>query len=146
MIFCEVCGNEIEAGLKQCPFCDAVSSPALVRKGPQHKVVNLERGMPLVNQALLRLQQELEQARLEGCRVLTLIHGYGSSGRGGAIRLEVRAQLQYLKAKRLINDFFPGEEFSARSACGRQLLRRFPFLSRHSDLNRANQGISLVIL
>ena len=147
LICCEVCGNEIEVDLKQCPFCDAVGKTSLVRrKGPQQKIVNLERGMPLVSQALVRLKQELEQAGLEGCRVLTLIHGYGSSGQGGVIRQEVRAQLQYLKAKRAINDFLPGEEFSSRTAAGRQLLRRFPFLSRHSDLNRANPGISLVII
>jgi len=102
--------------------------------------------MPPVDQALVRLDRELEQARLEGCRVLTLIHGYGSSGRGGAIKQEVRARLQYLKNRGLINDLLAGEEFCIRSGPGRQLLRRFSFLRRHIDLNRSNPGVTLVVM
>jgi len=143
---CAVCGNEIAVDVKQCPFCGAVAEVTVGRRGPRHKVVNLERGMPLVEQAMTRLARELELSRAEQCRVVTLIHGYGSSGRGGVIRQEVRARLQYLKMKRSINDFLPGEEFSSRTAAGRQLLRRFPFLSQHRDLNRANPGMTLVII
>jgi hypothetical protein len=40
----------------------------------------------------------------------------------------------------------PGEDFSSRSGSGRQLLRRFSFLRQHSDLNRANPGITLVVI
>jgi hypothetical protein len=143
---CEVCGNKIDLELSQCPYCDAVvqASPGL--QGPQQKIVNLERGMPLVEEALARLAGEIEQARLERCRVLTLIHGYGSSGRGGAIRQEVRAQLQYLKHRGAINDLLAGEEFSTRTNFSRRLLHRFPFLRGHRDLNRSNPGITLVIL
>ena len=143
---CEICGNEREADIPQCPFCGAAAEVSLPRRGPQHRVVNLERGMPLADQALERLARELEQARSERCRVLTLIHGYGSSGRGGKIREEVRAQLQYLKDRGLVNDLLPGEDFSSRSGHGRQLLRRFSFLRHHSDLNRSNPGITLVVL
>ena len=50
--------------------------------------------MPPLDQALARLATELEAARLQGVRVLTLIHGYGSSGAGGVIRGEVRHQLE----------------------------------------------------
>ena len=144
--YCEICGNELEADAGQCPFCGAAAEVYLPRHGPQHRVVNLERGMPLADLALARLARELEQAGSDGCRVLTLIHGYGSSGRGGIIRQDVRAQLQYLKDRGVINDLFPGEDFSSRSGSGRQLLRRFPFLRKHSDLNRANPGITLVVI
>lgn len=102
--------------------------------------------MPLADQALARLARELDQARSERCRVLTLIHGYGSSGRGGKIRKEVRAQLQHLKDRGIVNDLLPGENFSTGSGTGRQILRRFPFLRNHSDLNRANPGITLVVI
>ena len=102
--------------------------------------------LDLMEQALARLATELEQARLERCRVLTLIHGYGSSGRGGKIGGEVRAQLQYLKLKGAINDLLIGEDFSSRTGVGRQIQRRFPFLRQHSDLNRGNRGITLVVI
>jgi len=142
---CEVCGNEIEIGLHQCPFCGAAVEAVQPRRGLTHTRVNLEQGMPTTEQALERLARELEQARLAGYRVLTLIHGYGSSGRGGVIRQEVRAQLHYLKHQGMINDLLPGEEFSTRTGAGRYFLRRFPFLRRHRDLNRSNPGITLVV-
>jgi hypothetical protein len=145
-VCCEVCGNEIDVESSQCPYCDAVVESSFGVQGPQQKTVNLERGMPLVGEALARLGREIEQAGRERCRVLTLIHGYGSSGRGGAIRQEVRAQLQYLKHRGVINDMLAGEEFSTRTNFSRRLLHRFPFLRRHRDLNRSNPGITLVIL
>ncbi len=146
LLCCEVCGNEHQASMGTCPFCGAVAEMRIERKGPQHKIINLERGLPLVDEALARLARELDLARAEGCRVLTLIHGYGSSGRGGAIRREVRAQLEFFKLRGKINDLLAGEEFASRSSGGRHLLRRFPFLRRHGDLNRANPGITLVVL
>ncbi len=145
MVDCEVCGNEREEGAGLCPYCGAASQISQHLQGPQYKIVNLEKGLPLVDQALARLATEIKQAQLERCRVLFLIHGYGSSGRGGVIRGEVRAQLRFLKDQNQINDLLPGEEFSTRSGHGRQLLRRFPFLKQHADLNRSNQGITLVV-
>lgn len=144
--YCEVCGNERDAAIKECPFCGTVNQIEITRKGPQQKIINLERGLPTVDEALAHMTRELKFARDERCRVLTLIHGYGSSGRGGKIRREVRFQLEFFRAQGRITDFVTGEEFSSRSSRGRQFLRRFPFLKQHTDLNRANRGITLVAL
>ncbi|MCI5160283.1 MAG: hypothetical protein D3906_18040, partial [Candidatus Electrothrix sp. AUS1_2] len=59
---------------------------------------------------------------------------------------EIRAKLQYLKYRGEINDVFIGEHFSTGNGPGRNLLRRFPFLRQHSDLNKGNRGITLVVL
>jgi len=48
------------------------------------KVVNLEEGMPQVEEARLRMQYELQLAKKQGYTAVKLIHGYGSSGAGGA--------------------------------------------------------------
>ena len=143
---CEICGNEMDSHLLVCPYCGTRQENRRVAVSPRpSRTVNLERGMPSVERALERLHRELEQAKREGCRVLTLIHGYGSSGKGGAIRAEVRRQLVFLKEQGIISDFLPGEEFSRRTGGGRQVVRRFPFLAGHRDFNRANPGITLVI-
>jgi hypothetical protein len=102
--------------------------------------------MPSVEQALARLERELVQARLERRRVLTLIHGYGSSGKGGLIKEEVRARLHYLRCQGAVKEIVGGEDFSSRSPAGKNLLRRFPALRRHRDLNRRNPGITLAAL
>jgi hypothetical protein len=136
----------VKAGLRRCPFCESELEIVQPTQAALHKTVNLKQGMPTVEQALARLDRELAQAKLERRRVLTLIHGYGSSGAGGVIRQEVRARLQFLKHQRQLNDIVCGEDFSERSGPGRNLLRRFPVLRQHEDLNRSNQGITLVVL
>ncbi len=145
-IICEICGNETDLGGTRCPFCGAELKFSQARKKIRHRVVSLKKGMPTVAQALTRLAQELEQTNQEGCRVLTLIHGYGSTGRGGVIREEIRAKLQYLKYKGKINDVVTGEDFSTGTGPGRNLVRRFPFLRQHSNLNQRNPGITLVVI
>ncbi len=142
---CEVCGNELDNGVVCCPFCGTKRSAAPRRTGgPQYRVVNLEKGMPLVHQALSRLRQEIDTARRQGCRVLVLIHGYGSSGKGGAIGKEVRRQLMYMLDHHQLNDVLPGEEIDSRTGRSRQFLRRFPFLAVY--LKHANPGVTLVVL
>ncbi|MCI5178643.1 MAG: hypothetical protein D3911_04835 [Candidatus Electrothrix sp. AW3_4] len=143
---CEVCGNEVSVDMSRCPFCE--SKLHFTSPGPKimHREINLKQGMPTVEQALGRFERRLEQAQQERCRVLTLIHGYGSSGRGGVIREEIREKLQYLKYRKEINDVITGEHFSVSNGPGRNLLRRFPFLRQHRDLNKGNRGITLVVL
>jgi len=143
-ICCGVCGNEVEPSLRRCPFCESELELVLPGQLDLHKIVNIKQGMPTVGQALLRLDRELAQARLERRRVLTLIHGYGSSGAGGLIRQEVRARLLYLQHRGGISGMVCGEDFSSRSGVGRSLVNRFPVLRRHHDLDRGNPGITLV--
>jgi len=147
LAICSVCGNEVEAGISPCPFCQAEGGGSRPQPaGPMHRTVNLEKGMPLVQQALDRMELELAAGRKQGIKVLTLIHGYGSSGEGGAIKTAVLRQLQFLRHQGRIKEVIPGEEFEGRSGRGRQWLRRFPFLRDHRDLNRGNPGIILVLL
>jgi hypothetical protein len=147
MTLCEICGNEIDPTGGQCPFCHAErTAGAVTNGGPLHRVVNLEQGKPLVQQALDRLAVVVSNGRREGYKALTLIHGYGSSGKGGAIKEAVRQHLQFLHQQGSVRTIILGEEFEGRSSRGRQLLRCFPFLAEHRDLNRANPGITLIIL
>ena len=48
--------------------------------------LNLEQGRPSVDRALGWLEAELEAARRMNTPLMKLIHGYGSSGKGGRIR------------------------------------------------------------
>ena len=147
VVLCEVCGNEVEAGRSECPYCQAECTGNRPRvDGSLHQTINLEKGMPLVQQALDRLELALQTGSGQGFKALTFIHGYGSSGEGGAIKTAVRRQLQFLLHQGRIKAVITGEEFEGRSGRGRQLLRQFPFLAHHRDLNRANPGVTLVIL
>lgn len=145
VVLCNVCGNEVLQQAAQCPFCGAGRTPSQPAKNTSdYRVVNLEKGMPLVQAALQRMHSELETARLHHERVVLLIHGYGSSGRGGAIKKEVCRQLQYLLDKKNISDFLPGEDCDKRAGRFRQVKRRFPFIEEL--INKPNPGITLVML
>lgn len=96
------------------------------RKGPQIKVVNLEEGMPTVEQARLRMQFELQEARKEGYKAVKLIHGYGSSGAGGALRMELQTDLRKAVVDGTLRALIPGENWRSSDSGAWELLRRFP--------------------
>lgn len=146
-VLCAICGNEVDPAEVMCPFCHTERVPgADGNGGPLHRTVNLKQGKPLVQQALDRLTAVVRNGGRDGYKALTLIHGYGSTGKGGAIKEAVRHHLQFLYLQGKIRTIIPGEEFEGRSGRGRQLLRCFSFLAEHRDLNRANPGITLIIL
>ncbi len=145
MVICAVCGNETKEGRGICRYCGAAQEPQRV-KGPLHKVINLEKGRPHVETAIKKLKAEFEAAKIERVRVLTIIHGYGSSGKGGAIKDECRKCLDYLCSIGEIQEYVAGEEFSSRSGRVKSLLRRFPGLGVNRDLDRRNPGVTLVIM
>jgi hypothetical protein len=113
---------------------------------PRIKIVNLEEDRPTVNRMRLRLDRALALARSEGTAVLKLIHGYGSSGVGGALRLAVHSSLLSYKDSGLIRDFIDGEEFRVSNEATWALLKRMPELKQDRDLGRANKGITVVVM
>ncbi|GAB4344247.1 MAG: hypothetical protein Kow0089_20700 [Desulfobulbaceae bacterium] len=143
---CSLCGNEVDATFPVCPFCGHRRAPA-TPAGPERplsRVVNLERGMPPVADALQRLEMELAAGRASGIGALLLIHGYGSSGRGGAIRDAVRQRLETLRTGKKVREVLKGEEFAKHAGPFRQLLKRFPELG--DELRGKNPGITIVVL
>lgn len=111
----------------------------------QLRVVNLELGMPQVSAALQRLNGELYTSRRMGVAVTKLIHGYGSSGTGGKIRLAVRRELAEQQAKGEITAFIPGESFSIFDETTRRAMGRCDALRQDRDLDRYNNGVTFVV-
>lgn len=148
MIICEVCGNEIPAASKCCDFCGSYQrlGRTFSRRSSPVRNVNLEVGMPPVEEGLERLEKALRRARHEGVRILRVIHGYGSSGSGGKLRKACRALLKQKVGSRQIRGFLPGEDYSRETGAGRALIRRHPSLSRTEHADRGNPGITFVEL
>ena len=76
---------------------------------------------------------------------LKLIHGYGSSGVGGKIRVAVRQELAARRAKGEIADFIAGEEFSIFHEGTRRALVKCEVLRQDRDLDRYNNGVTFVV-
>ena len=92
------------------------------------------------------LHSEVDKAVASGARVLTVIHGYGSGGRGGAIRDAVRLLLRGKVATEKARASVAGEEFSETCRETSDLLRSCPWLREHKDLGRENRGITVLVL
>ncbi len=148
MSSCSVCGNDTSADDGVCPFCGALQQPATTppARGVAHRTVNIERGRPLVATALKMMDNELARARADNVRVLTLIHGYGSSGKGGKIRTECRKVLDHLARNNGVNQIIEGELFRKRTGPGKALLQRFPQLERDCASDFSNPGVTIVVL
>lgn len=156
VILCEVCGNPMPSIAVFCPYCKSRQEEQKKLKGKpryttttkafRQKVVNIEHGLPFLEVALKRLDKAVDIAKREGVVVLTLIHGYGSSGKGGIIREEVRKMLDYMTSKGEVRSYLVGEEFGRKSGVARDLVRRYPALAKDRNYNKANRGITLVIL
>lgn len=119
---------------------DRKSLPASMR------VVNLKEGMPLVRDAMSRMQRELRRAANDGVKVVKFVHGYGSTGVGGEIRIAVQIGLKKRLSQGELKTVIYGEEWRISNEVAWELLKQMPELKHDSDLGRENKGITLVVL
>lgn len=110
------------------------------------KEINLEEGMPFVDQALDRLNRIIKDEYDAGESVIKIIHGYGSTGKGGKIKTAVRRELKIMKEEGYIVDFCPGEEFEPFTESGRRVLITHKDAGKDRDYARYNHGITMIVL
>ena len=110
------------------------------------KTVNLKADMPSLQEALQRLERELALARQEKHSILKLVHGYGSSGAGGDIRIAVQRRLHDLVEAGQVRGCIFGEEWSKTNDATWRLLQAQSGLKSDPDLGRRNRGITVVLL
>jgi hypothetical protein len=102
--------------------------------------------MPLVREALQRLERELGLARQDKAKLLKLVHGYGSTGAGGDIRIAVQRDLLEMVQNGRIRGCIFGEDWSTSDDAVWKLLQSHPELKSDTDLGRRNRGITIVLL
>lgn len=101
--------------------------------------------MPTTDIARSRLSQALRTAKAERKPFIRVIHGYGSSGSGGAIKADTHRFLTQKKREGFIKDFIKGEDFTPYRAAAQSLVQKYPLLKKESDYGRQNDGITIVI-
>jgi hypothetical protein len=105
--------------------------------------INLEAGGPTVETALLNLVNRLGTIKRQGAKAAILIHGYGSTGTGGAIRAAVRSRLGDNSLRGLVRQFAGGEDWHAKK---RELLGLCGSLGAHERRIAGNEGVTVVVL
>jgi hypothetical protein len=115
------------------------------RKASPIRIVNLEAGMPLVHEALARLDRELALARQQRCLTVKLSR-ISSSGAGGDIRIAVQKRLPELQDQGAVRACIFGEDWATSDAQTWGLLKSQPALKNDTDLGKRNLGITVVVL
>ena len=149
MKICECCGEPIGDDARVCPYCEQPltwASTALAPQRPEEREllreVNLESGLPTVEDAMRRFNSALDAAIRDRVKVLRVIHGKGTSTGSALIRDEIRRTLAYLQERGKVRGFVFGEDLRPT----RQWRRQYPFLEPWERQDRENAGITLVEL
>jgi len=110
------------------------------------ETVNIKGTMPSADAAWKHLQGAIQGARVRGVRYLKVVHGYGSSGVGGAIRNRVRGGARKLADAGTLKGVVFGEDWGPFSAEARAWLEGEPGLRADADYGRENEGITVLRL
>ena len=110
------------------------------------KTYNVEASFPPLEEARRLVMEEIRTAKREGVRVLKIIHGYGSSGKGGKLNFGLRKSFALRKKESVIRDFVTGEEFSIFNPTVLTLLEAVPELRGDPDLDATNEGVTVLWL
>lgn len=110
------------------------------------RTVSLKGDLPTVEEARARLLAEISQAKGAGVLVLKVIHGYGSSGVGGALKQGIHASLRRRKKEGRIREWVAGEHWEIFDERARAILACAPGADRDPDLGRSNLGVSVILL
>lgn len=106
--------------------------------------INIEEGLPDVDAALRILEYQFASAAAIGERVVKVIHGYGSTGRGrGRLRTAAR---RWGRLDPRVGLSVKGEDFSIFDANARYLIEKFPHVAKDPDLGNCNPGITLFFI
>ena len=110
------------------------------------RTVNIEADMPTLDEARRLVIEEIKRAKADRLRVLKVVHGYGSSGKGGVLCIWLRKSFGLRKKEGAIKEFIPGEDFSIFNPTTLSLLEAVPELRGDHDLNATNSGVTVVWL
>lgn len=144
---CLECGNPLRALDKVCPFCGSPNKPALSKKEAGIYTINLEITLPTVEQAIYQFDQSLDNLSGTAIAIVKVIHGYGSSGKGGRIKEAIRQELLYQRRNHIIDSYYAGEDLLPGKEIYQELLRHQPQIKNilTKDIF-GNPGITLIIL
>jgi hypothetical protein len=110
------------------------------------RTFNVEAALPTLEEARRQVMDEIRKAKREAIVALKVIHGYGSSGKGGTLCFGLRKSFLLRKKEKVIRDFIPGEDFSIFNPTTLDLLEAAPKLRGDPDLNALNEGVTILWL
>ena len=106
--------------------------------------LNIKEGMPLVSDALCLLKASLDRFRQSRYKCVLVIHGYGSTGKGGTIHDKARQWLKAQERGGRVKSVIYGEDFSIFNFESLKLKNRYRELE--PLMRVCNHGVTVVEL
>ena len=140
---CPQCGGERQV-MGVCRLCGSTEVPEAIT---ETLIFDLELGAPLVEEAIAKFEKYLEVASNAGFKTMLVIHGYGSSGKGGEIRKTLRDNLEHNFYSDRVIDYYLGENLKEGNAAFCELIKRRPSLQKQkTQFKNSNAGVTLLLL
>lgn len=108
----------------------------------KYEELNLEAGHPTVSEAMENLKTAVKGYKNRKTECVLIIHGYGSSGSGGAIRENARKWLKAQVKNGVLKAVISGEDFSIFDSKALELINKYPELKKYID--KGNHGVTVV--
>ena len=106
--------------------------------------INIKQGMPIVADAMDHLKSSLEKLKREKCECVLIIHGYGSTGKGGAIAEKSRQWLKAQERGGKVRSVIFGEDFNLFNFKALELKNKYRELEPLMKV--CNNGVTVVEL
>ena len=106
--------------------------------------INIKQDMPLVADAMRYLQDSITRLKRERYECVLVIHGYGSSGKGGAICEKSRQWLKAQERNGKVKSVIFGEDFTIFNFKALELKNKFKELDQFTRV--CNNGVTVVEL
>lgn len=110
------------------------------------RVVNIKEDNPNSDYAMYLLDEEIKYSKATGNRVIIVIHGYGSHGVGGVIKMAIKEYLPRLKKNKVIVDYVFGENWGDTNETKNLICRISPDVIVNEHLLSPNSGISVILV
>ena len=108
----------------------------------KYKEINLEEGMPTVDEAMSYLKMSVTLCKQNKIGCLAIVHGYGSSGKGGVIRTKARQWLNAQVRNGTVKSVINGEDFDVLNFKALELKGKYRELEKL--LKVCNHGMTIV--
>lgn len=106
--------------------------------------LNIKQDMPLADEAMRYLQDSIIRLKKEKCECVLVIHGYGSSWKGGVICQKARQWLKAQERNGKVKAVIFGEDFTLFNFKALELKNKYSNLEQLMRV--CNNGVTVVEL
>ena len=107
------------------------------------KEFDIHHGLPSVEVALQSLEMFIKLSK-NNSSVIKIIHGYGSTGKGGLIKIACRAEIEKKYRQGIVKAYIPGEAISTPMGFDETIRLYQKLIQTDSDYRKGNDGITYV--